>query len=135
MVGHSGHSKTPQTSLYKKIIKEKEKVNAQLLNKKEKSVSTMSKTDDKRLSSVRFKKAVRLVMADLKIENKMSNFRRLDSLINWIEYADNLENPIWTAIVEIKGTIHTLGLDLRGKTRAQAKAKINTKKYKFVKWF
>ena len=49
------------------------------------------KTSDPRLKSEQFRRDVRLVFADLEIENNGKNFRKYDSIIDWVEYAANLK--------------------------------------------
>ena len=70
-------------------------------------ISSMNKKPDDhptdpRLKSVKFREAVRLVMADLEIENNGKNFWKYDSIIDWVEYAANLKatgyNVIWHGI-------------------------------------
>jgi len=60
------------------------------------------KTSDPRLKSEQFRRDVRLVFADLDIENTGANFRKYDSIIDWVEYAENLRatgyNVIWNGI-------------------------------------
>ncbi len=94
------------------------------------------KPPDRRLKSERFRQAIRDVLEDIGVENKMSNFRLYDRWINWFEYARLLKHPIRTAVVKIRGFPNVkLGIDFPGGTKTEAVKKLDKRKYDFVEWF
>ena len=138
MLGHSGHSSFLEKCLQKKILKDNKK-NAYRRNNRNFTVSTVSKPPDARLQSQDFREAVRLVFLDLGVQNRMSNFRKYDGIIDWLDYARNLQSPEWPATAEclMRGepTGKTIGITLRGRTREDARNNMDERNLRFVDWW
>ncbi len=100
---------------------------------------------DPRLRSEKFKRSVRVVLDYLGLNNNMGNFKKYDEKygsptpINWEKFAYNIEHKGFEAMVEIlqngNPTYRTGLKKLYGETKEEALKTLDTKNYKFERWW
>jgi len=101
-------------------------------------VSTVSKPKpevkektDPRFKNHYFKVAVRQVLADLGLESTHGNFRRYKDIIDWEEYAANLQGDKVQGIARISKTVFA---EVRATSKAAAIRLIQSRGFTFAEW-
>ncbi len=100
---------------------------------------------DSRFNSNKFRQDVRIVLNYIGLESNMGNFKKYDKKhgsetpIDWAAFAGGIRCPKHTAVVELlypgKTTGKTVCLDLPRVDKNEAIKNLDTKVYKFIRWW